>query len=221
MMKRRIKTFLGGSVLALALIGVAVAGPLEDAMAALQRGDYAVAMRLFRPLAEQGDVDAHRTTRRLPPGFARPPIRAMPARRPALARLTLRGVASVKTVDKPSSGSARPLTRDAFAECALGLAYMEGEGIQQDLAQGASWLRKAADQGNAPAQNLLGAMYAEGKGVRQDYVQAHMWFNLSASRATDVQIRDLAAKQRDQLAAKMTPDQIAEAQRLAREWKPK
>ncbi len=61
-------------------------------------------------------------------------------------------------------------------------------------------------------------MYAEGKGVLQDYVTAHMWFNLSASRATEAEGRDSAAKNRDELAAKMTPDQIAEAQRMAREW---
>ena len=61
-------------------------------------------------------------------------------------------------------------------------------------------------------------MYTEGKGVPQDYALAHMWFNLSASRATEAEYRDSAAKSRDELAAKMTPDQIAEAQRMAREW---
>jgi len=58
------------------------------------------------------------------------------------------------------------------------------------------------------------------KGVPQDYALAHMWFNLSASRATEAKLRDSAAKSRDELAAQMTPDEIAEAQRLAREWKP-
>ena len=68
---------------------------------------------------------------------------------------------------------------------------------------------------------ILGAMYADGQGVPQDYVQAHMWLNLSASRATDVLDPRLSEPSSAiNLAAKMTPDQIAEAQRLAREWKP-
>ena len=77
------------------------------------------------------------------------------------------------------------------------------------------WYRLAADQGNACAQYNLGIMYAKGQGVPQDYVLAHMWFNLSAAQG----IGD-AVKNRDIAAGKMTPDQLAEAQRLAREWKP-
>jgi uncharacterized protein len=48
-----------------------------------------------------------------------------------------------------------------------------------------------------------------------------MWFNLAASRAEDAETREQAAKNREILAAKMTPAQIAEAQRLASEWTPK
>jgi hypothetical protein len=50
----------------------------------------------------------------------------------------------------------------------------------------------------------------------QDYVQAHMWYNLAAAGSAD-QLRDQAAQFRDELAAKMTPAQIAEAQKMARE----
>ena len=60
-------------------------------------------------------------------------------------------------------------------------------------------------------------MYAQGVGVPQDHVLAHMWFNLSAAQGDDPQ---QAGKYRDSMAGKMTPDQLAEAQRLAREWKP-
>jgi TPR repeat protein len=87
----------------------------------------------------------------------------------------------------------------------------------------ASWYRKAADQGHAGAQYQLGYMYANGWGVPQDYILAHMWCNLSAARTSDVSGKGdrRAAKIRDEVAAKMTPAQIAEAQKLAREWKPK
>ncbi len=64
-------------------------------------------------------------------------------------------------------------------------------------------------------------MYATGDGVPQDYVQAHMWYNLAASRYPPGSDRDKVVRNRDTVAEKMTPEQIAEAQRLAREWKPK
>ena len=76
--------------------------------------------------------------------------------------------------------------------------------------------RRAAEQGYAGAQSNLGFMYGKGRGVPLDYVQAHMWLNLATKQGIE-----RARKARDELAKKMTPAQIAEAQRLAREWKPK
>jgi uncharacterized protein len=64
-------------------------------------------------------------------------------------------------------------------------------------------------------------MYKDGKGVPQDYVRAYMWLNLStASMPVGPFGSEFAAKQRDEVASKMTPAQIAEAQKLTREWKP-
>jgi TPR repeat protein len=94
--------------------------------------------------------------------------------------------------------------------------------VLQDYAQAQMWLRKGAEQGNSLAQSTLGFLYQTGKGVPQDFVQAHMWYNLSASDSQFAHETDeTSARMRDLVAAKMTPDQIAEAQRLAREWKPK
>ncbi len=53
-----LKQFVAGVAVAVMLTGVAVAGPFEDGVAAYKRGDYATALRLWRPLAEQGDADA-------------------------------------------------------------------------------------------------------------------------------------------------------------------
>jgi hypothetical protein len=63
-------------------------------------------------------------------------------------------------------------------------------------------------------------MYAKGQGVAQDYVQAHKWMNLAAANfsASESERREGAVTSRDRLAAKMTPAQIAEAQKLARQW---
>jgi len=74
----------------------------------------------------------------------------------------------------------------------------------------------AAAQGDVLAQNAIGSMYENGRGVTQDYVLAHMWLDLAGANG------DAAAiVERDLLASKMTPNQLAEAQRRAREWKPK
>ncbi len=80
--------------------------------------------------------------------------------------------------------------------------------------------KRPAERGSAVAQRMLGVMYGKGQGVPQDYVQAHVWFNLAASRHSPGKDRDLAVKARELLAEIMTPAQFAEAQRLAREWKP-
>jgi hypothetical protein len=94
--------------------------------------------------------------------------------------------------------------------------YDRGEGVPQNYREALRWYRKAADQGNAIAQYNIGAMYASGHGVPQDYVTAHMWFSLSAAQDDGD-----ATKNRDVIAQRMTPAQIAEAQKLAREWTPK
>ncbi len=88
-------------------------------------------------------------------------------------------------------------------------------------AKALQWYRKAAEQGEVTAQYNLGVMYDNGQGVPQDYAQAHMWYNLAASRFPPGENRDIAVNNRDVVAERMTPAQIAEAQKLAREWRPK
>ncbi len=108
----------------------------------------------------------------------------------------------------------------AKAQFSLGLMYYKGEGVPLNSVEAVRWFLAAAEQGYAWAQNNLGVMYANGQGVPQDYIQAQMWYNLAASDLTGDD-REWAVKNRDEIAEKMTSEQIAEAQRLAREWKPK
>ncbi len=154
------KAILRSGFLALAIMALAVpgyAGPYEDADAARDRGDYATAVKIMRPLAEQGF---------------------------------------------------------APAQLVLGILYAErGGGIPQDYAVAAKWFHLAAEQGQAEAQANLGYKYQAGKGVPKDYVLAYLWYNLAAARENP-----FAADNRDELVKRMTPDQIAEAQRMAREW---
>ena len=104
---------------------------------------------------------------------------------------------------------------DPNAQYRLGLMYERGLSVPQDYAEAAAWYRRAADQGLKTAQWTLGSMYQIGSGVQQDYVKAHMWCNLSAAQGWGA-----AEFMRAQLEKSMTPAQIAEAQKLAREWKP-
>ena len=106
---------------------------------------------------------------------------------------------------------------DADAQNNLGLVYANGEGVPQDFAEAVAWFRQAADQGDANAQFNLGRLYYNGQGVPQDYVEAHRWVNLAASRAASDKQKEYA-ETRDAVAKEMTPAQLAEAQRLAREW---
>jgi uncharacterized protein len=105
---------------------------------------------------------------------------------------------------------------DPFGQYFLGLFYWEGKGVPQDYIEAVKWFRKAADQGFPAAQYMLGAIYGLGQGVPLDFVRAHMWLNLSGAQGNQD-----ATEVRDTIAKQMTPAQIAEAQRLAREWKPK
>jgi TPR repeat protein len=134
------------------------AAPVDDAVAAFNRSDFPVALRLLRPFAEQGDPRA---------------------------------------------------------QVFLGQMYDFGRGVPQDYTETFKWYRRAADQGYSVGQSLLAFMYKAGRGVPQDYVSAHMWWNLAAASGDPY-----SAKHRDDVAALMTTAQIAEAQKLAREWTP-
>ena len=85
----------------------------------------------------------------------------------------------------------------------------------QDFHEAVKWYRLAAAQGNEFAQINLGVMYTNGRGVRQDFVRAYMWFTLAAA-ALSGDSGDTAIKNRDRIASKMTAEQIATAQEMAR-----
>ena len=131
----------------------------QAGMDAYNRGDYATALREWRPLAEQGD---------------------------------------------------------ARAQFRLGSLYENGDGVPRDFAKARQWYEKAAAQGEAKAQFYLGIQSAFGEGGPLDLVQAHMWYSLAAGNGNAH-----APGYRDDLARQMTPAQIAEAHKRAREWKSK
>ena len=102
----------------------------------------------------------------------------------------------------------------AEAQFCLGNMYVEGHGVPQDEQQSVSWFRKSAEQGFSPAQVNLGVIYTQGhQGVEQNLVEAHKWFNISGGAVDDEGV-DL----REVVEGQMTPDEISEAMRLAKEW---
>ena len=100
---------------------------------------------------------------------------------------------------------------NADAQSNLGHMYGDGKGLARDYAEALKWYRLAADQGNAVAQANLGAAYHNGDGVAQDFIAAHMWFNIAGANGDSD-----ATKNRDMMAAKMTPADLSEAQRRAK-----
>ncbi len=175
--------------------GAAIAGRLEDGEAAYGRGDYATALRLWQPLADEGNSDAqlnvgtlHDTGQGVPQDHRQ---------------------ADAWYLKAANQGN-------ADAQFALGMDYSTGQGgVPQDDGEAAAWFRKAADQGNADAQWCLGEMYENGEGVPQDYARGFVWYSKAADQ------NDLYVKDRDALAAKMTPAQMEEAQRFSKKADPK
>jgi TPR repeat protein len=169
-----------------------------DPYAAYQAGDYESALRLALPLAAEGDARAQSTV-----GLVYYRGRGVPQDYNEAAKWFRRAADQ----------------RDAVAQLYLGLMHSQGLGVPQDYAEAVRWYRLAADQGNPEAQYNLGVFSASGEAWEADNVSAYMWFSLAAAHfpASDTR-RDTAVTSRDVVAKQMTRDQIAEAQKRAREW---
>ena len=74
-------------------------------------------------------------------------------------------------------------------------------------------LNQIAEQDERDAQYNLGQSYTHGEGVTQDYVEAYKWWSIASANGDEV-----AKGDRDLISKSMTPNQIAEAQKLTREW---
>lgn len=170
-------------------------GTLEEGVAAYQDGDYATAWKVLRPLALRGDAEAQLK----------------------IGEMYFFGWGVTKEYPKAKFWFLRA-AQQGIAEAAykLGTMYSNGYGLKKDDVKAFSWYQLAAGQGHPKAQFGLGAGYASGQGVQQNVVLAYMWFTLSAEQG-----EKRAAEGRDLTAKEMTPAQITEAQKLAREWKPK
>ena len=185
-------------LIAATLAGSAVADPLDDATAAYKQGDYATTLELLMPLADEGNRAAQHN----------------------LGAFFADGQGDYAEAERWFRMAAdQGLAESQFN---MGVLYQNGRGVPQDYHQSAIWYRNAADHGHPRAQLNLGAMYANGEGVPRDYVEAYKWLKLAAANlpASQSGSRELALNGRDQIAARMTPAQVAEAENLAKAWKP-
>lgn len=181
-------------MLSIACLAAPALADFKAGVDAYHRGDYATALHEWQALAEQGHADAQYN----------------------LGLLYAKGQGVQKDdVQARQWYEKAAVQGHAEAQVNLGILYDYGRGVPQDFKVAMYWLRLSAKQGNDLAQRKLGFMYERGDGVQQDYVQAYMWYNLgTANGASPGDLR------RDALAKRMTPEQIAEAQQLVREWKP-
>src|SRR5580704_280192 len=139
--------------------GAALAGPMEDAVAAFQRGDYATAMRLFGPLAGNANVQTF------------------------VGGMYFGGMGVPQDYAEAAKWFRKAAEQgDAHGQFLLCNMYFLGKGVSQDQTEAAKLCRNAADQGDAEAQAFLGNIYLDGSGVPQDYVEAAGWFRKAAER---------------------------------------
>jgi hypothetical protein len=173
------------------IMGVALAGPVEEADAAYNKGDYSGALETTKIQATKGIVTAQKR----------------------LAEIYANGLGVPKDyVESAKWYRLAAEQGDAIAQMQIGFSYAIGVGVPLDYVEAIKWLRRSAKQGESQAQTYLGTLYSFGHGVPTNKLRAYMWFNLAAAQGSDA-----ASDFRDSLANQITPEQVLLAQKMARE----
>jgi TPR repeat protein len=225
---------LTGAAITLFSVSSAIADPSGDCTAAYDQQEYAKAIELCRPLAEQGEPKPQAVLGLMymrGQGVEHDDLEAADWFRKAAEQGDGTGEAwlgfsyfvGFGGVPEDLAEAMRWYRKaakqgNATGEEGLGTMFAGGMIVQHDDEQAAMWFRKAAQQGDAAAQHDLGAAYEYGHGVPRDYVLAYMWQSLASAPKVNVGL--VAKSALDGLAKQMTLDQIAEAQKMAREWNP-
>ena len=181
-------------VLVMTCVTGAVADSFEDGLSAYRRGDFMLAARLYRPLAEQGDASAQAELGAMYANGQGVPLDYQEA---------------MKWYRKAAQQG------NAQAQVGLGVMYVQGRGVPQDAQEAVKWYGRAAKQGDGPAQFGLGLMYDTGRGVPRDFIRAHMWYTVAAA-ALSGDSKKNAMEHRAHVASQMTEAQIKKAAEMAR-----
>ncbi|HZZ61486.1 MAG TPA: tetratricopeptide repeat protein [Roseiarcus sp.] len=139
----------------------AMAGAFEDCVANYRKQDYAAALQLCRPLAEQGNAVAQAY----------------------LGLLFADGHGVTQDYSEAMKWYRAAADRGlATAQLNLGIMYENGEGVTQDYVEAVKWYRIAAERGDARSKFRLGLLYEDGHGVTQDYAEAMRWYRAAAEQ---------------------------------------
>lgn len=218
------------------IASAAEAGPFEDGVAAYVRGDPELALRIWKPLAEQGDAAAQFNVGLLyNSGQGVPKDAGAAAHWYRLAADQGFAKAQLNLADMYVDGNGVPQDlleaaklygeaakqRNANARYKLAYLHHHGMGVRQELKEAVRLYRQAADQGLPEAQLMLGILYSLGEGVPPSLEMAYVWLSLAMTTGSSDEVRTKAMTSRDIIVRKMRPEQIAMAQKLASEWKPK
>jgi len=236
----RLRTLTVSLLLFLTAIFPAAAGPLDDGLAAYKKGDFDTAYRLLKPLAETDNSQSAAAQERMGlltehgKGTARDLAAAakwyqkaaeqgdVPAQS-HLGRLYRIGAGVPRDAALAAKWSIKAATQsNALAQANLGYMSLEGFGLPADPAAAAGWFKRAAEQGDASAMLGLATLCESGKGVPKDLVQAHKWYALAGidDGEYDEELFARAKHLASTLAEKKTPAQIAQAEQLARDFRP-
>ena len=204
----------------------------QAGMEAYAKQDYKTAMEKWRPLAEDGNTSAqvnlgvlYYEGRGVPRNYEEAlkwyKMAAMQGHAEAEYNLAV-AYAQGRGVEQNQREALRFYRQSAErgylpAQMMLAKMYYDGQAVAVNHAEAARWYRQAAYQGYPMAQFLLGTLYAAGQGVPKDSVQAYMWLTVAGSQGSEAG-RQNALKTRDMVALQMTPAQIREAEKLARDW---
>ncbi|MGE5149536.1 MAG: tetratricopeptide repeat protein [Rhodospirillaceae bacterium] len=223
--------------LAVLLLGAvpALAGPLEDGLAAYKARAFDKAVQLLRPLADKGNPEAQEKIGRLyergmgvPKDFTQAEYwyrkaaeQGNPAAQARLGFMYRIGEGVTRDPKQAARWYAMGAAKgNPLAEVGLGFMSMEGIGTPADFGAAAGWFDKAANQGDASAMLALAALYERGKGVAKSDVQALKWTILAATDDGEYEqeLFDRAKRLRNEMSDRMPPDQVGEAERAARSW---
>jgi hypothetical protein len=187
------------------LLGLALAAPaladVADGMAAYDAGDYRTAFAELRAPAQAGE----------------------PAAQHVLARMYFAGQGVARDVAQGVAWQRKAAEAgEPRAQLDLAMRYQYGSGVAADPAEAERWYRLAAEQGLPTAQYRLGLLILErGGDAAAERVEAHLWLNLAGAKLAPGDARADVVAARDALAARMSADEIREAQLRARDWRPK
>lgn len=171
----------------------------QEGLDAYMRGDFKVALPEFESLARQGNAAAQYN------------LAIMHHKGQGVPQDSLIAIQWYRNAARQGHPG---------AQHNLGVMYGRGDGVNVDVEEAARWFHRAANNGHFKALMVLGTIYHEGEGVRKDNVEAYRWFKVAANLLQPGDLRDVALDSMRYLSKLMTPEEIEEAIKLAKEWSP-